>query len=148
MNSKDALYIIEAKLGASNSNSKMSNIGRFEKGQIFLKEPLEKIIEEGYSQLVRLWIIGSWIAKNNNIKNFYLLNLVRENDESEIESSFGNSIIRDENHKFIRITWEDVYTFISEKTPTSDNKNRILNYFKTKALYSGTKLTKAFNIEP
>jgi len=146
--SDDALYFIEAKLGASNSNFKIKKIGRFDVGKIFLKEPLQKISEDGYSQLARLWIIGSWIAKNDsNIKNFFLLNLVRDSDEINIVSNFGNSIEQNENYKFIRIIWEDVYSYISKKIPSSDNKTKILKYFENKAFYDGTELTRAFNIQ-
>ena len=59
---------------------KEDRIRRYSRRDCFLEQPVEDIIDAGYYQLMRFWLIGAWTAENQNL-DFYLLNLVRENDE-------------------------------------------------------------------
>jgi len=153
--SDDSLFLVEVKLKARNKvdfnrthtpKGKEDRIRRYSKGDCFLKQPVEDIIDAGYYQLMRFWLIGAWIAENQNL-NFYLLNLVRENDETHIEMEFGKYIRQNEKRKFVRLAWEDIYEYISTTDLFSEDKDKILGYFENKTIgYYRNELRKAFSI--
>ena len=153
--SDDSLFLVEAKLKAPNKvdfnkthtpEDKEDRIRRYSKGDCFLEQPVEGIIDAGYYQLMRFWLIGAWIAENQNL-NFYLLNLVRENDEKHIEMEFGKYIRQNEKRKFVRLAWEDIYKYISMTDLFSEDKDKILGYFENKTTgYDRNELRKAFSI--
>ena len=155
--SDDVLFFIEAKLTAPNridfnknhtAEDKAERVKRYSKGDYFLKQPVENIMDAGYYQLMRFWLIGAWIADNKNL-NFYLLNLVRKNKEKAIESEFGKYIKQNEKRKFKRVTWEeDIYKYISTTDLLSKDKDTILGYFRNKTVgYDRNgELQKAFSI--
>ncbi len=154
--SDDALFFIEVKLTALNkidfnknhtAEDKAERVRRYSKGDYFLKQSVEHIIDAGYYQLMRFWLIGSWIANNENL-DFYLLNLVRKDEEKDIELEFGECIEQNENRKFMRVTWEDIYKYISATDMLGEDKDKILRYFRNKTIgypING-ELQKAFSI--
>jgi len=140
--SNDALFFIGAKLTAPNkvdfnknhtAEDKAERVKRYSKGNYFLKQPVEHIMDAGYYQLMRFWLIGAWIADNENL-NFYLLNLVRKNEEKYIESKFGKYIEQNENRKYLRTTWEDIYKYISATDMLGEDKDKMLGYFRNKTI--------------
>lgn len=154
--SDNALFFIEAKLTAPirqdfNENhskeEKDERVKRYSKHDEYLSRSVQEIIDAGYYQLMRFWLIGSWIAGNENL-DFYLVSLVRKNEEEDIVSEFGKFIAQNEKRKFMRITWEDIHDLISTADMTGDDKDRIVYYFKNKTLgYNGKReLEKAFSI--
>jgi len=153
--SDDNLFLVEVKLKARNKvdsnkthtpKGKEDRIRRYSKGDCFLKQPVEDIIDAGYYQLMRFWLIGAWIAENQNL-NFYLLNLVRENDETHIEMEFGKYIRQNEKRKFVRLAWEDIYEYISTTDLFSEDKDKTLGYFENKTIgYDRNELRKAFSM--
>ena len=84
-------------------------------------------------ELLRFWLIGSWIA-NQKKSNFFLINLVRSECEHDIESRFNRHIKHSQNRKFIRITWEEIYNYINVNSPESNAKSMILSYIEHKTL--------------
>ena|GEM_PF-4632902 len=125
---------------------KEDRIRRYSKGECFLEQPVEDIIDAGYYQLMRFWLIGAWIAEKQNL-NFYLLNLVRENDEKHIEMEFGEYIRQNEKRRFLRLAWENIYKYISATDLFSEDKNKILEYLENKTVgYYRNELRKAFSI--
>jgi hypothetical protein len=154
--SDDVLFFIEAKLTAPNkidfnknhtAEDKAERVRRYSKGDYFLKQPVENVMDAGYYQLMRFWLIGAWIADNENL-NFCLLNLVRKNEEKNIESEFGKYIEQNEKRKFMRVTWEDIYKYISTTGLLGEDKDKMLGYFRNKTIgYDGNgELQKAFSI--
>lgn len=154
--SDDVLFFIEVKLTAPNkidfnknhtAEDKAERIGRYSKGKHFLKQPVENIMDAGYYQLMRFWLIGAWIADNDNL-NFYLLNLVRKNEEKDIESEFRKYIKQNKKRKFMRVTWEDIYKYISTTGLLGEDKDKMFGYFRNKTIgYDGDgELQKAFSI--
>jgi len=140
--SDKALFFIEAKLTAQNkidfnknhtSGDKAERVGRYSHGDRFLKQPVGNIIDAGYYQLMRFWLIGSWIADKENL-NFYLLNLVRKNEEKDIESEFGKHIKQNEKNKFMRVNWEDIYKYILNTSLMDEEKDKMLGYFRNKTI--------------
>ena len=154
--SDDVLFFIEAKLTTQNkidfnknytAEDRAERVRRYSKGDYFLNQPVKNIIDAGYYQLMRFWLIGALIADNKNL-NFYLLNLVRKNEEKDIESEFGKYIKQNEKRKFMRVTWEDIYKYISNTGPLGEDKDKMLGYFRNKTIgYNRNgNLQKAFSI--
>lgn len=103
------------------------------------------IIEKKY-ELLRFWLLGTWMAKQQDLI-FYLISLVLAEREKDIENIFKGYIRKTERRKFLRITWEYIYNYISNINSSRD-KDIILNYFRNKTIgYDGKgKLQKAFSI--
>jgi len=142
------LFVIEAKLGASNNTVPSSKDlivkEKYVNGgscwyQTAFKSEFETIaITNRKYELLRFWLLGSWIANNLGLK-FVLINLVPSNKEKDIEPQFRKHIQENANRIFQRYTWEDSYRCIQEKSIESTQKELILEYFKNK--------TKGFNYE-
>jgi len=155
--SDDVLFFVEAKLTASNkidfnknhtAEDKAERVRRYSKGDYFLRQSVGYIMDAGYYQLMRFWLIGAWIADKENL-DFCLLNLVRKNEKKEeknIGSEFGKYIKQNENRKFMRTTWEDIYKYISATDMLGEDKDKILGYFRNKTIGYGGKFERAFFI--
>lgn len=152
--SDNALFFVEAKLTAtskadfSNSHTtddKKERVRRYGKAHRFLKYPVENIIDAGYYQLMRFWLIGACVAENEGL-NFYLLNLVTEKSEENIGFEFGKHVSQSEKRRFLRISWEEIHKYVSTSGPSSGDKARMLGYFRNKAVYDSGALQKAFSI--
>lgn len=108
----------------------------------------ESIINDQKYELMRFWILGTWIAKELKLK-FQLINLVLDNRELNIESDFGKHLVPNSNNNFSRYAWESIYSFIKSTNNHDSDSMLVLDYFKHKAAgydYQG-RLKKAFNIE-
>ena len=137
----NALFFIEAKLTASN-NTRPSNPTVQEKylsgGNQWFKHVFTAdfetiaIIARKY-ELLRFWLIGSWLAQELGV-DFYLLNLVPAEKEINIEKHFSPYIQQNNRRKFIRISWEDIFEFIIQKAPEGSEKDLVKKYFQTKTI--------------
>jgi hypothetical protein len=150
-----ALFFIEAKLTSPNkidfdrshkAKDKEERIKRYSRGERFLKRQFGDIIDAGYYELGRFWVIGCSMAEKLK-KDFYLVNLVLARKEKDIERDLGKYIDSNQRIKFLRLTWEDVYQFISKGSLTKD-KEIMLEYFRNKTIgYDGNgRLQRAFSI--
>jgi len=152
---ENALFFIEAKLTASNKTAptNLDNAKKYEErdkdfySQIFKSDFNTVAVQEKKYELLRFWLLGNWIAKEKNL-GFYLIDLVLEEKDQDIESTFGQLIKQDKNKRFIRITWEDIYEQILNHGTSLNDSNKIIEYFKNKTIgYNGYgKLQKAFSI--
>jgi len=159
--SDKAMFFIEAKLISGNKTpsskkeieKKIQNNKKYIKGgnnwfkKVFISDYKTIILEQKY-ELMRLWLIGSWIAANLDL-DFYLVNLVLSDREMDIETVFNKHIRNNERRKFIRITWEDIYKHILNSNVPTEDKDVIIRYFKNKTTgydKSG-RLQKAFTIQ-
>lgn len=150
--SNNSLVFLEAKVGAANKTvpSDKNSPKKYDTGgsgwfsKVF-RSDYETIAEkEKKYELMRFWLIGTWIAQRLS-KNYYLVNLVLKQNEKEIEAIFKRHIIEDQCKKFIRITWEDIYNQIQRSNLAEPDKNIMIYYFKNKSLgYRQGKLRKAF----
>lgn len=150
------LYFIEAKLQNKNVSipSDLNNRKKYETGgsklfqQIFKsKSDFNSIaIKEKQYELMRFWLLGSWIAKQLGL-SFEFYGLVMSSRDKQLETEFGNHIIETSERKFSRMTWEQIYKFI-QSTPDSKEKQVMTDYFinKTVGYNSSNKLVKAFDI--
>ena len=154
--SDNALFFIEAKLKANNNtickskNPKVQE--KYETGgnnwflKVFKSDYETVAIVEKKYELLRFWLIGTWIAKQLNL-DFYLVNLVLSERERDIEAVFKKRINENPRRKFMRITWEDVYECISNSNLSGRDKDIMIRYFRAKTIgYDNGRLQRAFSI--
>ena len=153
--SANTLFFIEAKFNATNS-TKPSNLLDSKKyihgggnwfDKVFQGSYQEIAIDNRKYELMRFWLLGSWMAKELSCE-FHLVNLVLESRELEIMAGFLPFIHQDNQSHFSRQSWEGIYKFIKDN-PGVDKKTQImLSYFEnmTMSYPNNGKLQKAFNL--
>ena len=151
----NALLFIEAKLTARSETvpSSMSNSKRYEIGgdnwfsKVFKLDYRTVAIVEKKYELLRFWLLGTWIAKQQDL-NFYLVNLVLSEQDKNIGTIFKRHIYENQRMKFIRITWEDIYQQILNSGLPGRDKDKMIKYFRNKTIGydSNGELHKAFLI--
>jgi hypothetical protein len=148
-----ALFFIEAKLSASNETepSDKNNYKKYLSGgngwfsEVFDSDYEIVAKKKKKYELMRFWLLGTWIAKQNNL-DFFLINLVLSEHEPCIEEILKQHINENKRRHFRRVTWENVFEYILKSNITSD-KDIMLNYFRNKTIgYKDGKLQKAFNV--
>lgn len=148
-----ALFFIEAKLTAGNNTtpSDKNNSKKYETGgntwfkKAFTSDYKTIAITEKKYELMRFWLLGTWMAEKTG-KEFYLINLVREGQEENIERAFKKDIRENEKREFHRITWESIYKYILGQNPVR-KKDTMIRFFENKAIgYSNGALQKAFSV--
>jgi hypothetical protein len=150
----NALLFIEAKLTAGNETapSDKSNPKKYETGgnkwfSTVFKSNFERVaIKEKKYELLRFWLLGTWIAKQLDL-DFCLANLVLSEREKDIEEVFKKHLCENQRVKFIRITWEAIYQQILNSNIPGTDKDRMIEYFKNKTIgYDDNgRLQRAFN---
>jgi len=153
------LFFIEAKLTSGNETSgkdkileqRLNEPKKYITGsnnwfsKVFISD-YKTIVEDQRYELMRFWLLGTWIAERENL-DFYLFNLVLSEREKYIEAIFKKHIRENQRRKFIRITWEDIYQQILNHDLSGMDKDVIINYFRNKTIgYNNRKLQKAFSI--
>jgi hypothetical protein len=151
-----ALFFIEAKLTATNNTlpSGSNNSTNYLTGgnkwhtQVFVSDFDTVAIKAKKYELFRFWLLGSWLANEMNL-DFYLLNVVLTERETDIEKKINPHIRTGTNRQFKRVTWEEIYSFIAGYAPEDHNKSVILEYFRNKTIgYNRSgELQKAFMVE-
>lgn len=149
------LYFLEAKLTAKNETkpSNLQNRKKYEDGgnklfQHIFKSDYETVaIKDERYELMRFWLLGSWMAKQLNL-DFEFYCLVMQSKEKEIEVEFGKHIIKTAERKFSRLTWEQIYNFVKTQTDDKD-RQKMTDYFEFKTIgyNSNGEIISAFNIE-
>jgi hypothetical protein len=157
--SNNALFLIEAKLNASNNTVPSSKDPavkqKYENGcqswynQVFHSRFDQIAVINRRYELLRFWLLGSKIA-NRLQTNFYLVNLVPQEKETTIETSFKKHIKESSDKTFLRATWEDIYLYIKNKGIAGRDKEVIIKYFTEKTLGYDNKgqLKRVFNLNP
>jgi hypothetical protein len=151
----NTLLFIEAKLTAGNETvpSNMSNSKKYKTGgdnwfpKVFKSHYKTVAIAEKKYELLRFWLLGTWIAKQWNL-DFYLVNLVLSDREKDIETIFKRHLNEGQRMRFIRITWEDICQQILNSDLSGIEKDTMIKYFKNKTIGydENGRLQKAFSI--
>jgi len=151
----NALLFIEAKLTSGNKTvpSDTSNSKRYEIGgdnwfsKVFKSDYKTVAITDKKYELLRFWLLGTWIAKQQDL-NFYLVNLVLSERDKNIGTIFKTHIYENQRMKFIRIAWEDVYQQILNSSSPGRDKDKMIDFFRNKTIGydSHGELQKAFSI--
>ncbi len=151
------IYFIEAKFDSGNKKTskepykekKYTTGGNNWFGEVFKSGvDFDKVANtEGFYELLRLWLLGTWIANKHMDRNFFLINLVLKRKERDIEDLFGRHVHYNETRAFKRRSWEQVYSFIERMAPL-DGKKEIVEYFHGKSLgyNSSGDLQRAFSV--
>jgi hypothetical protein len=158
-----SLIIIEAKLGAFNKtclNQKIKKPEEVESNYVsggdgwwdkVFSSDFKTLTKKGgieKYELSRFWLIGSWIASQLNL-NFYLINLTLSNKEENIENIFKKYIKKDGSKLFKRITWEQIFEYVSNNKLSGSDKEKVIDYLENKTLgYKNGNLKKAFVYSP
>jgi hypothetical protein len=146
------LFFIEAKLTAKNKTTPSNKSARkkyLTGGNEWFKQVFKSTyeiiaIDSGLYELFRFWLLGTWLASQEG-KEFYLINLVLSEREKTIEQRFHPHIGEGSDYQFMRMTWEDIYTFIFDNTSNNAEKSRLMEYFREKTIgYHYGKIVKAF----
>lgn len=112
---RDTLFMVEAKLGSTNKTvpsrpAVLTTYREAESGwylQAFRTEPEQVAIKLQLYQLMRLWLLGTWMAKYAR-KRLVLVSLVPEACDADLVDRFGPHIIQDYAQTFRRFSWEQV----------------------------------------
>ena len=149
-----ALFFVEAKLTAGNETkpSSTSNSKKYETGgdgwfsEVFNSDYKTVAIVEKKYELLRFWLLGTWIAKQQDL-DYYFINLVLSEREADIEDVFKRHIKENQRRRFLRVTWESIYQYISNRSLSKD-KDIMIRFFENKTLgYDGNgRLQRAFSI--
>jgi hypothetical protein len=152
---KEALLFIEAKVTAPNETgpSDPANSKRYETGgnnwfsKVFQSDYKTIAIDNQRYELLRFWLLGTWLATQLNL-DFYLLNLVLAEREKNIELIFRRYIREEQGRRFMRITWEDIYHQILNSDFPEIDKVKMINYFDNKTIgyNSDRRLQRAFSV--
>lgn len=155
--SNNALFFVEAKFKAGNNTvCKSENPEVWKKYETSDDNWFSKVFKSHYKtvaitdkkyELLRFWLLGTWIAKQQDL-NFYLVNLVLSEQDKNIETIFKRHICENQRMKFIRITWEDIYQHILNSALSRRDKDKMIEYFRNKTIGydSNGQLQKAFSI--
>lgn len=136
----NVLFFIEAKLTAGNETipSSMSDSKKYETGsnnwfsKVFKSDYKTVAIVEKKYELLRFWLLGTWMAKQQDL-DFYLINVVLAEREADIESIFKRHIKENQRRKFLRVTWESVHKYVSDRNLLG-NKDIMIRFFKNKII--------------
>jgi hypothetical protein len=141
--SDNALFLIEPKLTANNKTVPRSKNpmvrGKYEIGgnrwysQVVDSDFETAAVTEKKYELLRLWLIGSWIAYYLGL-DFYLVNLVRSEKERDIERTFRKHIKENPRKIFLRGAWENVYQSILDSKSRTIERDRMIEYFENKTI--------------
>ena len=152
----NVLLFIEAKLTAGNETvpSDKTNSKKYKTGgdnwfsKVFKSDYETVAIDKKKYELLRFWLLGTWIAKQLDL-DFYLVNLVLSERENNIEADFRSHIYENQRMKFKRISWEDIYHRILSSGLSGMDKETMIKYFKNKTIgYDGNRrLQRAFSIQ-
>ena len=121
-----SLIFVEAKFGSDNKTSgkveqvtqRVANPKRYCSGgggwyrSVFNAE-YATVVEDQKYELLRFWLLGSWLAEKKLGRNFILANLVREQKETGIEKEYGRHILQTESRRFVRWTWESLGSLLN-----------------------------------
>jgi hypothetical protein len=98
------IVVIEAKLGSPNDRQPGRNMTHYLSGSPGWFASDTEVQAAGYYELTRNWAMGAALAERLQ-KSFALVHLVRQQDEVDIERTFGKLVTA--RGVFKRATWED-----------------------------------------
>ena len=152
---KNNLFFIEAKFTATNKTkpSNLLNSKKYINGgnnwykHVFHTSYNEIAIDKQKYELMRFWLLGSWMAKELEF-DFHLVNLVLEDRERDIETDFLPLINQNNHDHFSRQSWEGIYQLLKENPSFDEEKRKLFSYFAnmTISFPKNGDLQKAFNL--
>lgn len=137
----DALFFIEAKFTTSNKTKPgdTRNVKKYLTGgnrwyeQVFASEYETVAVQAQKYELLRFWLLGSWMAAQTD-RTFYLLNVVRDDQEKDIKQIFSPHIRTTSDRSFLRLSWEEIYRFVARNGLETHQKTTLMQYFTYKTM--------------
>lgn len=153
IDTEDTLILVEAKLGSKNETTPTHarSLKAYSAAQggwydrVFTSDAETVASKEKLYQLMRLWLLGTWMAEQAG-KKFVLVSLCTAGGDSQIETRFGAHILTTDAHLFVRYTWERIrehgrslaqnpevtrlMEYLSHKTLGYDSRSALLNAFR------------------
>jgi len=138
------LVFVEAKFCAGNRTTPSVSSGKTDHrrsaygkhahfARVFKARYEELAVAARKYELMRMWLLGSWIAHQENVA-FSLVNLVRAGAETDIEMAFGDRFCRQEPCRlFVRATWESIWDALPSSGLSSETAATLDAYFRTKS---------------
>lgn len=113
--SDDTLCLVEAKLGATNetvpthASSLRTYAMRADRWfeTVFASDVEAIALRDKRYQLMRLWLLGSWMAARVG-KRFVLVSLGPAAVDGRLDEQFGSHLVQDESRRFVRYTWDAI----------------------------------------
>ena len=151
---EDALFLVEAKLGAKNETTptRKSVLPAYENAadgwyaSVLRGSPRAVAVDEKLYQLMRCWLLGSWMAHKAG-KRFVLVNLVASSSDGSVPARFGAHIIQSDHRQFVRATWEGIRDALWSSTSMLNDSRvvALIEYLDHKSLgYQSGVLQRAF----
>jgi Holliday junction resolvase-like predicted endonuclease len=150
IDTKDHLFFIEVKYTSSNK-TKPSNIQKLIKYETEANNWYEKTFHEDINkvsvdkqkyELMRFWLLGTWIAEQQN-KSFTLVSLTPLEMDQNLKKIFEASVLISDKRSFVHSSWEELNNFI-RKQGTSEG-TMVSEYLELKSAgYKTGKLQKVF----
>ena len=150
----DTLFLIEAKLGSTNETTptRESVLPGYERAAdgwystVLCGSPRAVAVEQKLYQLMRCWLLGSWMA-NKAGKRFVLVNLVASSSDGSVPARFGAHIMQSAERQFVRATWEGIRDALAGSTAMHNDSRvvALIDYLDHKTLgYESGVLQHAF----
>ncbi|MHB8870288.1 MAG: PGN_0703 family putative restriction endonuclease [Thermoleophilia bacterium] len=135
------LTFIEVKLTATNNTRPSAGTVRpsYESGasswfrQVFRGSAEEIAVHARKYELMRFWLLGSWIAHETG-REFALFSLNPATRREDFGKSFDRFLVPDDRRRFISTTWEDLASFIGERQVEHDDLATVHNYLAGKTI--------------
>ena len=155
-----SIILIEAKLNSSSKTSgdkktlarRLANPKSYTTGGgdwfgKVVSSDYETILNGQKYELMRFWLLGTWMAAQVK-RDFYLVSLVCQENEPEIQQEFLAHINTTSRWRFLRETWEGIVEFTQAKAAPGEDREAFISYMANKTVgYDHTgRLQKAFKI--
>lgn len=103
--------------------------------RVFASDPnFQRVaVEEQLYELMRLWLLGSWIAAQSG-RQFLLVNILRSaaKRERDIVTRFGRQARYGSQRSFARLTWEQIYSELIRPANGTEEADGLTHYLVNK----------------
>jgi hypothetical protein len=84
-------------------------------------------------ELMRFWLLGSWIAQEMD-REFALVSLNPASHDEDLVASFGSFLRADDRRQFRTATWEELASFVGQRQTAHDDLATVHNYLAGKTI--------------
>ena len=154
--SDDALFVIDPHLGPGGPSprpprgwERYAENARGWADQVLTGDLRELASDSGRFELTRQWLIGTHMADQLS-KPFVLIHLVPSWSAAGVFTGAVTSFSVGPDRDAMRVTWEDVYTFVAQNHASARDAAVVLTYMEEKPAGYGSDgvLRRAFALQP
>jgi hypothetical protein len=135
------IIFIEVKLTSGNETtpSRPECLGLYQAAAggwydtIFMADPHSIAVTARKYELMRFWLLGSWMARNSQ-RRFTLVSLTRRVQDPNLERVVAPLLRQADDRRYVHLTWEEIAQFTAADPCTSP----VFDYLVTKSVgYDG-----------